>query len=105
VATTPKTVEATGWRVNFAKPINTDQMVITLKGNVPRGMNLEECSIECSNGFKQKLALKPTGEPRRFVFTFPVQRNVTWIKVSDFNPAQRDGWASSAEVEVWGIDN
>ena len=102
VAANPKTVDANGWMVNFDKPVNTDQVVITLQTNDPRALLLTECTIECSNGFKQKVAFKPTSDIRRKVFTFPVQRNVEWIRLSEFNAVFSD--VNSAVVEVYGIE-
>ena len=109
MVTTPKTVEATGWQVNFDKPINTDQVVIVFQTDDPRALSLMECVIECSNGFKQKVVLKSSEDIRRKVFVFPIQRNVSWIKLSDFNPpfpaVFPNSVATSADVEVYGIDH
>jgi len=107
VATNPKVVDAAGWRVNFDKPVNTDQVVISfpLRGDALSSPLLRECTIECSNGFRQRAALKSTGDFSRLVFTFPVQRNVEWIRLSEFNPALPAGWIDSVEAEVYGIDN
>jgi len=96
-----KVADATGWRVNFDKPIRTDQVVIVFSADGPNAAFVEELSIECSNGFTQRLTLQKTGNVRRQVFTFPHQNDVTWLKLSDFASGQPVG----AAIEVFGIEN
>ena len=81
-------------QVNFGRPIKTDQVVITVGPDFPHGTY--ECTIECSNGFTRAISLQKTAE--RQVFTFPVQSNVTWLKLTD--PP-----AGFRKVEVFGIDD
>jgi len=83
------------WQLaNFERPIRTDQVVIT--GDLPHEI---ECTIECSNGFSQRGTLRKT--TKRQIFTFPVQNNITWLKLTDFAPEQQGDWT----LEVFGIDD
>ena len=96
-------VDALWWQVDFGKPIKTDQVVITIRADFPHDTFWKQCTIECSNGFTQQITLQKTGD--RQVFTFPMQSNVTWLKLTNFVPDQPDGWAALTEVEVYGIDD
>ena len=96
LALNPK-ANASGWQVDFAKPIQTDQLTLTFQAN----SYWKECTIECSNGFTQKVTLQPTAD--RQVFRFPVQNNVTWLKLTNIVP-ERTGQAVPVKVEVLGID-
>jgi len=89
--------------VNFAKPVRTDQVAITLRAGFPQETFLKECTIECSNGFTHRITLQKTTD--RQVFRLPIQGNVTWLKLTNFEPAQSDGWADFVAVEILGIDN
>jgi hypothetical protein len=51
----------------------------------------------------KKIALQKT--PNRQVFTFPVQSNVTWLKLTNFVPKQQNDWEAFTEIEVLGIDD
>jgi hypothetical protein len=94
-----RVIDSLGWQVDFAKPIKTDQIVITLPADFPH----DSCTIECSNGFTREITLQKTTD--RQVFTFPVQNNVTWLKLTNFVPEQRDRTAlNTIEMEVLGID-
>jgi len=99
----PKTVNEPGWQVDFDKPIKTDQVTVTLSGDFPPDAFLKECTIECSNGFVKKIALQKTAD--RQVFMFPVQSNVTWLKLTNFVPEQQSDRSALAEIEVMGIDD
>jgi hypothetical protein len=103
MAVTPKTVNDLGWQFDFGKPIKTDQVVVTFRTDFSQDTFLKECTIECSNGFVKKIALQKTTD--RQVFTFPVQSNVTWLKLTNFVPDQQEDWANLAGVEVLGIDD
>jgi len=102
MAVNPKTVNELGWQFHFDKPIKTDQVAITIHADSSQDISLKECTIECSNGFVKKIALRKTAN--RQVFVFPVQSNVTWLKLTNFVPEQKGGWAALTEVEVLGID-
>ena len=95
-------VDGLWWQVDFGKPIKTDQVAITIRADFPHDTYWKECTIECSNGFTRKITLQKTAD--RQVFTFPVQNNVSWLKLTNFVPEQRDGWAALTEVEVLGVD-
>jgi hypothetical protein len=103
MAVHPKTVGDPGWTIHFDKPIQTDQVAITFRAGFPQDTFLQECTIECSNGFVKKIVLQKTTD--RQVFTFPVQSNITWLKLTNFVPNQQNGWANFTEVEVLGIDD
>jgi hypothetical protein len=97
-----KNVDSLWWQVDFGKPIRTDQVAITIRADFPHDTYWKECTIKCSNGFSRKITLQKTAD--RQVFSFPVQNNVMWLKLTDFVPEQEDGWAALTEVEVFGID-
>jgi hypothetical protein len=103
MAVNPKKVDDLGWQFDFGKSIKTDQLAITIRADASQDAFIKECTIECSNGFVQKIALQKTAD--RQVFTFPVQNNVTWMKLTNFVPEQKGGWAALTEVEVLGIDD
>ena len=96
-------VDALWWQVDFGKPIKTDQVAITIRADFPHDTFWKQCTIECSNGFTQQITLQKTAD--RQVFTFPMQNNVTWLKLTNFVLDQPGGWAALSEVEVLGIDD
>ena len=89
------------WQVDFGKPIKTDQVALMIRADFPHDTYWKECTIECSNGFTRRIMMQKTAD--RQVFTFPVQSNVTWLKLTNFVPAQQGGWAALTAVEVLGI--
>ncbi|MCL2623279.1 MAG: hypothetical protein FWD31_06380, partial [Planctomycetaceae bacterium] len=105
MAVNQKTVNELGWLFPFDKPIKTDQVAVTvtIRDDFPHGTPWNECTIECSNGFTRKITLQKTAD--RQVFTFPVQSNVSWLKLTNFVPERQDGWAALTQVEVLGIDD
>jgi hypothetical protein len=92
-----RVIDSLGWQVDFAKPIKTDQIVITLPADFPH----DSCTIECSNGFTREITLQKNTD--RQVFTFPVQNNVTWLKLTNFVPIQPNLRDALHEVKVFGI--
>ena len=96
-------VDVLWWQVDFGKSIKTDQIAITIRADFPHDTFWKQCTIECSNGFTRQITLQKTAD--RQVFTFPMQNNVTWLKLTNFVPDQPGGWAALSEVEVLGIDD
>ncbi|MDR1382521.1 MAG: hypothetical protein LBJ67_01540 [Planctomycetaceae bacterium] len=90
------------WQVDFGKPVKADQIAIVIRADFPHDTYWKECTIECSNGFTKKIALRRTTDKQ--IFTFPVQDNVTWLRLTNFVPEQENVWAALTEVEVYGID-
>ncbi|MBL7223689.1 MAG: hypothetical protein ISS72_07540, partial [Candidatus Brocadiae bacterium] len=87
------------WKVEMGRPVEVARVAVVLRADVPHDKFFGGANIVFSDGTKQWVDFKPSGEKQ--VFTFP--RKVTAsVTLRDLRLPNPPGWCAIMEVEVWG---
>ena len=89
------------WKVGFAREVEIDKIVLTIRADFPHDRHWHSATIEFSDGSSEKVDIKKTAGPQTFAFA---KRIATWVKFTDLVQDEPLGWCGFSEVEVWGRD-
>ncbi len=89
------------WKVEFGRKVEVDKIILTIRADFPHDRHWHSATIEFSDGSREKVSIKKTGDGQTFEFR---KRTVEWLQFTDLVQKEPLGWCGFSEVEVWGKD-
>lgn len=88
------------WTLDFGRPVELDELRITLRADFPHDSWWTHATVEFSDGSSELLSFEKTASPQ----SFPIQpRTVQWLILKDLIKAQDNSpFPALTQFEAWG---
>ena len=97
----PDKLRGLWWKVDFGRLVDIDKVILYVRADFPHDDCWHIATIEFSDGTRESIAVKKTGEPQEFKFE---KRIVSHLRLTDLAEDEPLGWCGFTEVQVWGRD-
>lgn len=87
------------FRVEFGVPVRADELRLYLRADFPHDSFWREALIEFSDGDRQVLSLRKTGERQTFDLG---ERRIEWLRLKNLVPHDEQGFCALSQLELWG---
>ncbi|MBT3375433.1 MAG: hypothetical protein HN742_14575 [Lentisphaerae bacterium] len=88
-------------KIEFGGDVEVDRMDLYIRADFPHDRHWHKGTIVFSDGSREAISIRKTGDVQRFSFT---RRRVSWLTLVELTQAGPPGWCALSEVEVYGRD-
>lgn len=86
-------------KIDFGQQVTLDEIDVWLRADFPHDGVWERAVIEFSDGSRLPIELRKTADRQAFAFE---PRQVSWFRLTEFQPSEPRAWRAISEVEAWG---
>jgi hypothetical protein len=88
-------------KVDFGRAVELEQVALWLRADFPHDKVWDSAVLEFSDGSREAITLRHSGERQVFAFA---RRVTSSVRLVDLKQSEPLGWCAVSEMEVWGAD-